>query len=95
MIDALEGWTFDGPKGETTVRADDHALIQPMYQAKLVQDGEPGPRSSSTPCPRRRPAEVAVRMAGRVATTARHLAGRITRSKHPTSPPCRCGPASG
>ncbi|WP_448809492.1 substrate-binding domain-containing protein [Agromyces bauzanensis] len=39
MIDALEGWTFDSVKGEITVRAEDHAMIQPMYQAKLVQDG--------------------------------------------------------
>lgn len=40
MIDALEGWTFEGPKGETTVRASDHALLQEMYQVKLVeQDG--------------------------------------------------------
>ncbi len=39
MIDALEGWTFDSVKGEITVRAEDHAMIQPMYQVKLVQDG--------------------------------------------------------
>lgn len=40
MIDALEGWTFDSVKGELTVRAEDHAMIQPMYQATLVQDGD-------------------------------------------------------
>jgi branched-chain amino acid transport system substrate-binding protein len=39
MIAALEGFTFDGPKGSMTVRADDHALIQEMYQVKLVADG--------------------------------------------------------
>ncbi|MBC7724398.1 MAG: substrate-binding domain-containing protein [Burkholderiaceae bacterium] len=39
MIAALEGWTFDGPKGSTTIRGEDHALVQPMYQAKLVADG--------------------------------------------------------
>lgn len=39
MIAALEGFTFEGPKGETTVRASDHALLQEMYQAKLVADG--------------------------------------------------------
>ena len=39
MIDALEGWTFDSVKGEITVREEDHALIQPMYQVELVQDG--------------------------------------------------------
>lgn len=40
MIESLEGWTFDGPKGETTIRAEDHAVIQPMYQARLVADGD-------------------------------------------------------
>ncbi len=39
MVTALEGYTFDGPKGETTVRASDHALVQEMYQAKLVEQG--------------------------------------------------------
>ncbi|QAY74434.1 amino acid ABC transporter substrate-binding protein [Agromyces protaetiae] len=39
MIAALEGWSFESVKGEVTVRAEDHALIQPMYQVKLVQDG--------------------------------------------------------
>jgi len=41
MISALEGWTFEGPKGEYTIRESDHALIQPMYQARLVE-GEGG-----------------------------------------------------
>jgi branched-chain amino acid transport system substrate-binding protein len=36
MIGALEGWTFDGVKGSLTVRAEDHALLQPMFQAKLT-----------------------------------------------------------
>ena len=41
MIEALEGWTFDGVKGELTVRPEDHALLQPMFQARLEQrDGE-------------------------------------------------------
>lgn len=40
MISALEGWTFDGPKGTTTVRAGDHALLQEMYQVSLVADGD-------------------------------------------------------
>ncbi|MGF3054105.1 substrate-binding domain-containing protein [Microbacterium sp. YY-03] len=40
MVAALEGYTFEGPKGTTTVRAGDHALIQEMYQVKLVaKDG--------------------------------------------------------
>jgi branched-chain amino acid transport system substrate-binding protein len=40
MIAALEGWEFDGVKGGYTIRADDHALIQPMFQASLVADGD-------------------------------------------------------
>jgi branched-chain amino acid transport system substrate-binding protein len=39
MISALEGWTFDAPKGSTTIRAKDHAMLQPMFQATLQQDG--------------------------------------------------------
>lgn len=40
MIAALEGYSFEGPKGTMTVRAGDHALIQEMYQVKLVADGD-------------------------------------------------------
>lgn len=40
MVKALEGWSFDGPKGKTTVRASDHALVQDMFQAKLVAEGD-------------------------------------------------------
>jgi len=39
MITALEGFEFEGPKGHNTVRAEDHALLQDMYQAKLVDQG--------------------------------------------------------
>lgn len=39
MIAALEGFEFEGPKGTITVREGDHALIQEMYQVKLVADG--------------------------------------------------------
>lgn len=39
MVGALEGWTFDAPKGSTTIRAADHAMLQPMFQAKLVAAG--------------------------------------------------------
>ncbi|MGW5667658.1 substrate-binding domain-containing protein [Micromonospora sp. NPDC003776] len=39
MIKALEGWQFDSIKGQLTVRAEDHALLQPMYQAKLAGSG--------------------------------------------------------
>lgn len=40
MIDALEGWEFQGPKGDYTIREGDHALLQPMFSATLVQDGD-------------------------------------------------------
>src|SRR5690606_16374589 len=39
MIAALEGYTFEGVKGTMTIRAEDHALLQPMFQAKLVAQG--------------------------------------------------------
>ncbi len=35
MISALENWTFDAPKGRQTIRAADHAMLQPMFVAKL------------------------------------------------------------
>ncbi|MBW1599123.1 substrate-binding domain-containing protein [Streptomyces sp. JJ38] len=38
MIEALEGYAFSGVKGRQTVRAEDHALLQPMFQAGF--DGE-------------------------------------------------------
>lgn len=40
MIASLEGWSFDSVKGTMTIRAEDHALIQPMFQAKLKADGD-------------------------------------------------------
>ncbi len=39
MVGALEGWSFDGPKGPEQIRAADHALLQPMFQATLVGTG--------------------------------------------------------
>ncbi|BCY08233.1 ABC transporter substrate-binding protein [Actinoplanes sp. L3-i22] len=39
MVSALEGWSFDSVKGTLTVRAEDHALLQPMFQAKLTSTG--------------------------------------------------------
>lgn len=40
MIGALEGWEFEGPKGATTIRESDHALVQPMFTATLKQEGD-------------------------------------------------------
>jgi branched-chain amino acid transport system substrate-binding protein len=39
MISALEGWTFDAPKGTQTIRAADHSMLQPMFVAKLQGSG--------------------------------------------------------
>ncbi|MGA8048164.1 MAG: substrate-binding domain-containing protein [Dermatophilaceae bacterium] len=36
MVGALEGATFDSVKGQVEIRAEDHAVIQPMFQARLV-----------------------------------------------------------
>ena len=42
MIGALEGWSFDGPKGATTIRASDHAMLQPMFTASMLNiDDDP------------------------------------------------------
>ncbi|MEV4560665.1 substrate-binding domain-containing protein [Kitasatospora sp. NPDC049285] len=39
LVKALEGWSFDGVKGQLTIRAEDHALLQPMFQVKLTGTG--------------------------------------------------------
>ena len=39
MAKALEGWSFDGVKGKEQVRAEDHALLQPMFVARLTGKG--------------------------------------------------------
>lgn len=39
MVSGLEGWTFDAPKGSQTIRAADHAMLQPMFRAKLTGSG--------------------------------------------------------
>jgi branched-chain amino acid transport system substrate-binding protein len=39
MISSLEGWKFTGPKGPEFIRPQDHALLQPMFQVKLVAKG--------------------------------------------------------
>lgn len=36
MISALEGWQFLAPKGIERIRPQDHALLQPMFQVRLV-----------------------------------------------------------
>ncbi|EWT01891.1 amino acid ABC transporter substrate-binding protein [Intrasporangium oryzae NRRL B-24470] len=39
MVKALEGWSFEGPKGQMQIRAEDHALLQPMFTASLTKQG--------------------------------------------------------
>jgi len=39
MVTSLEGWKFEGPKGAMEIRAQDHALLQPMFTAKLTKAG--------------------------------------------------------
>lgn len=40
MIEALEGWSFEAPKGAVSIRAEDHALLQPMYPTRMeVSEG--------------------------------------------------------
>ncbi|HQX08914.1 MAG TPA: substrate-binding domain-containing protein [Thermoflexales bacterium] len=41
MIKALEGMKFNGPKGEYTVRPEDHVLLQPMPLVKLLNTTDP------------------------------------------------------
>jgi branched-chain amino acid transport system substrate-binding protein len=49
MVSALEGWTFKAPKGQQTIRASDHAMLQPMYVAKLIrQEGKWVPKRVKT-----------------------------------------------
>lgn len=37
LVSALEGWRFAGPKGAMYIRPQDHALLQPMFQVRLVK----------------------------------------------------------
>jgi branched-chain amino acid transport system substrate-binding protein len=39
MVKALEGYQFDSVLGQLTVRPQDHALLQPLFQAKLTGSG--------------------------------------------------------
>lgn len=39
MVEALEGWSFKGPKGDMEIRAEDHAMLQPMFTVSLKKKG--------------------------------------------------------
>ncbi|MGH2520993.1 MAG: substrate-binding domain-containing protein [Anaerolineales bacterium] len=42
LIGALEGLTFEGPKGTYTIRAEDHQALASMYIVKLANVDDPG-----------------------------------------------------
>jgi branched-chain amino acid transport system substrate-binding protein len=48
MVDALTGWTFAGVKGTLTIRRQDHALLQPMFLARLTGGADPRPEPTRT-----------------------------------------------
>jgi branched-chain amino acid transport system substrate-binding protein len=41
LIDAMEGMTFQGPKGEIYIRPEDHVAIQDMYIVTLTNVDDP------------------------------------------------------
>jgi len=41
LIEAMEGMTFSGPKGEVYIRPEDHVAIQDMYIVKLLNLDDP------------------------------------------------------
>ena len=40
LIEALEGYTYQGPTGEETIRASDHQVIKDYYLLKGKAEGE-------------------------------------------------------
>lgn len=40
LIAALEGYSYTGPKGEQTIRPEDHAHLQPQFHVRLVAEGD-------------------------------------------------------
>ena len=38
---ALEGLSFEGPKGTTTFRKEDHVALQPLYLVKIIKADDP------------------------------------------------------
>ncbi|HYA65723.1 MAG TPA: ABC transporter substrate-binding protein, partial [Burkholderiaceae bacterium] len=38
LISAMEGMSFDSPKGKVIFRKEDHQLLQPMYAFKIKVD---------------------------------------------------------
>lgn len=40
MVSSLEGWKFEGPKGQMEIRPEDHAMLQPMFTVSLKKEGK-------------------------------------------------------
>ena len=68
MVSSLEGWSFTRPKGIDDPAAD-HAMIQPMFQVKLVQQSGKPLRRCSTVLARERAPPIR-RLPGNVAPEA-------------------------
>jgi branched-chain amino acid transport system substrate-binding protein len=64
MVKALEGWSFDGVKGPEQIRAEDHALLQPMFEAKLTGSGATARPKLLKPLPMSAVAPPVKKMAG-------------------------------
>jgi branched-chain amino acid transport system substrate-binding protein len=64
MITALEGWTFQSVKGQEQIRAQDHALLQPMFEARLSGTGAAAKPQLITTLPMGAVAPPATAMAG-------------------------------
>src|SRR5690606_31302258 len=39
---ALEGMHYNGPTGDSWIRAEDHQIVAPMYVLSLAKQGQPG-----------------------------------------------------
>lgn len=60
LIAAMEGMTFDTPKGPMTFRKEDHQAMQSMYHFKVDPNAKPGPEVSLQLVKEIRPSEMNV-----------------------------------
>jgi len=57
LIKAMEGMSFEGPKGKVYFHKDNHQLMQPMYEYKFVADDKAGINGTNVQCIREIPIE--------------------------------------
>ena len=94
MVSALEGWKFEGPKGQLEIRAEDHAVLQPMFTATLKEEGTNVARPRRDPGPRgRRSPGHAVQVTTPV-ISGRPSAGRSVAPRSSMTSPSTSGPVS-